>query len=164
MREIKLSQGKVALLDDDDYEYLSQWKWYASKGTDTFYAKRTINAKGRVLRMHRVLMNAKKGVIIDHRDRNGLNNQRYNLRKCSSSQNCCNRHPRNNVSSIYKGVSYCNTRNMWVARINKTHKSRHLGYFDTQLEAVIIYNIAARKYHGEFANPNTFKHCHKLSL
>jgi len=158
MKEIKLTQGKVALVDDEDYEYLNQWKWIANKSytREVHYVVRNkkIDGKWKQVRMHRLIMYAPKGMHVDHKDRNGLNNQRSNLRICSNIQNCYNRGANKGGSSKYKGVCFCNTHRRWRARLMINGNAKMLGYFKTELEAGIIINIAARKYHGEFSRPN----------
>jgi hypothetical protein len=152
MKEIKLTQGKVALVDDEDYEYLNQFKWYAHKKPCTFYAERSVgNRKNRTLvRMHRVIMNTHDNMQVDHIDHNGLNNQKCNLRNCTASQNRMNKRPFG--KSIYKGVGF--NEGLIQARIRINNKQIHLGYFKSEELAAKSYDIAAKKYHGEFANLN----------
>ncbi len=93
MKLIPLTQGKFAQVDDEDYDYLNQWKWYTTKNHKTFYAARhiRINGKQKLIYMHRVIMNIIKGYKTDHIDHNGLNNQKYNLRICTCQENNRNR-------------------------------------------------------------------------
>ena len=153
MKEIKLSQDKIALVDDDDFEYINQFKWYAEKSTNTFYAGR----KGgkTTIRMHREIMKTQLenniGKFIDHKDGNGLNNQKYNLRTCTQAENGRNRHCVNN-SSGYLGV--CKKGKKWYAQIKVNKKNIYLGIFKDKKDAAKAYNEAAIKYNGEFARPN----------
>lgn len=157
MKEIKLTQGKIALVDDEDFEYLNQFKWYALKNRNTYYAQRmkTINGKERAIKMHRIIMNTPKGIETDHRDHNGLNNQKYNLRNITFGQNRMNRLKNKNGSSQYKGVTYNN--GYLIAQIKADGILHRLGSFDNEKDAAIAYNEAAIKYHGEFASLNVIE-------
>lgn len=156
MKKIKLSQGKVTLVDDEDFEYLNQFKWCAMKGNSTFYVIRHTSQKNELkkecLLLHRVIMNAPKGVEVDHIDHNGLNNQKYNLRLCTNSQNHMNRI--SHGKSKYLGVSFHTSRKYIRAVITIKSKHQHIGYFKTEKEAALAYDKAALKYFGEFANLN----------
>ena len=157
VKEIQLTQGKVALVDDADYEWLNQWKWYAKKERGTFYAVRGINKGGdrRSIRMHRLILGLTDPKDFgDHKDMDGLNNQRNNLRKCSHAQNQRNRNGHRNSASKFKGVTFRTKDNMWYAQIKYNKKLTHLGGFKTEIEAAQKYNEAATKYHGEFARLN----------
>ena len=100
MKYIPLTQGKLAIVDDEDFEWLSQWKWHFNRKK---YAARTINHSGK-LYMHQVILNTPKGMLSDHRNGNGLDNRRKNLRACNVQQNKANsRLPKNNTSG-FKGV------------------------------------------------------------
>ena len=155
MKQIKLTQGQFALIDDDDFELVSQFKWYALKPKKIFYALMcaVVNGKRIDMRMHRLIMNAKKGQIIDHKDRNGLNNQKNNLRFCTHTENS-----RNSISnkglSKYKGVSWAKAAKKWRAGIKVNNRGIYLGYYTNENEAAKAYNEAAIKYHGEFARLN----------
>ena len=153
MEEIKLSQGKVALVDDEDYEYLNQWKWCAAKCGNTFYAVRAVSADGgqTIMRMHWEVMKAKG---IDHIDRDGLNNQRSNLRLCTNSENHMNTRKCPNKSSIYKGVSFLKNAGKWRASIMINGKTIDLGLFVYEVDAARAYNLKAIKLFGDFANLN----------
>jgi hypothetical protein len=153
MKEIKLTQGKVTLVDDEDYEYLNQWKWFAYNGKRTSYAGRhskIINKKRRIIHLHREIMHPSNILYIDHIDRNGLNNQKTNLRICTRKQNT--RNQKRSSSSGYNGVY--NLHGRIVAQIRVDGKGIHLGTFKTMIDAAKSRDIAAKKYFGEFANLN----------
>jgi hypothetical protein len=156
-KEIILTQGKVAIVDDDMFDYLNQWKWYAHEDGNTFYARRNItisNSKQSKIQMHRLIAKPTKDMVIDHIDGDGLNNQRINLRICTSMQNIINRKLNANSKTGYKGVSYIKISNKFRAYININRINKHLGYFIDPIDAARAYNAAALKYHGEFANLN----------
>jgi hypothetical protein len=161
MKEIKLSQrgknkGKyVALVDDDDFDCLNQFKWSVYKSSNSFYTIRAIRIDGRRITqsMHCAIMNGKG---IDHIDHNGLNNQKSNLRFCTQGQNMMNTRKRENCSSIYKGVSFYKSYGRWKANTAINGKDIFLGYFDTEIEAAMAYNKKAIEIYGEFANLNKF--------
>lgn len=155
MKEIPLTQGKVALVDDEDFDYLSQWKWCANKNWHTFYARRAIyDPQQKAIYMHRSLLNAPDGVEIDHIDGNGLNNTRCNLRLCTRRQNRINSNKRNNTSSKYKGVSWSKDAQKWHASISLNGARKCLGFFPSEDEAALAYNWAAIGIHGRFARLN----------
>lgn len=155
MRLLKLSNGMMAQVDDCDFDGLLKWKWTAhySKSGRRWYAER--NGKKKTISMHRQLMNFPEGILVDHKDRNGLNNQRSNLRQATRSQNNANRRAsRNNISSQFLGVAFEKDRKKWTARIRKNGIGYRLGSFATEHEAAEAYNLGAIRLHGEFANLN----------
>jgi len=155
MKEIKLTQGKITLVDDADFEWLNQWKWLAFKGLNTFYAARKPYKATKLLFIHRELLClTDPKIYTDHIDLNGLNNQRNNLRKATASQNCSNRIATKNSYSKYLGVTFKKQTGRWCAGIEKFGKSIHLGYFDKEEDAAEAYNLAAVIHHGEFARLN----------
>lgn len=152
-KRIKLTQGKFALVDDSDYEYLNQFKWHVDSYN---YAVRTVwvkEQKSKHIKMHRELL--KTPLFVDHIDGNGCNNQRKNLRSCTRAQNLQNRGKNKNNTHGYKGVSLDKRRvhqkNPFKAEIMVNRKKRYLGSFSTAKEAHRAYKEAAKKYHGEFA-------------
>ena len=153
MKEIQLTQGKVALVDDEDFEYLNQRKWCARKHRNTFYATTSewINKKSQNISMHRLILDGCRKQI-DHADSNGLNNQKYNLRRCTSQENNRNRKPYLGKSSIYKGVSF--SKNIYRAQISINRKPILLGRFSLEIEAAKAYDEAAKLYFKEFAYLN----------
>lgn len=156
MKEIALTQGKVAQVDDADFEWLSQWKWHASKQGNDWYALRNIREDGRhyLVKMHRLITDAPVGVAVDHFDGDGLNNTRDNLRLCTQQQNCCNQRMKSTNKSGFKGAHWFKWREKWRASIVVHGKQKHLGYFDSLVKAACAYDDAAREAHGEFAKVN----------
>lgn len=156
IRLIPLTQGQYAIVDAVDYERISQWKWFADydKTCDIFYAKRRVNVNGKIShrRMHREVLPC-DAPQIDHRDGNGLNNRRSNLRPCTSAQNTYNTKSRLHGKSIFKGISPLE-RGRWRATICVSYKKHHLGCYGTQEDAARAYDAAAKKYFGEFARLN----------
>ncbi|NJL75296.1 MAG: endonuclease [Saprospiraceae bacterium] len=157
MREIELTQGKVALVDDDDFEWLNQWKWHYTKRG---YATRTTwdgVYRGKI-KMHREIMKLgdfkKDPFEIDHKDRNRLNNCKSNLRICTRGQNEINKPKNKGTSSKYKGVIYDKERNKWRTSLDFNGKAVFMKRFSTEIEAAIAYNEQAITYFGEFANLN----------
>ena len=156
MKNIPLTQGQFALVDDEDFEWLSQWKWQAQKARKTFYAKRDSWSGGikTTVFMHRVIEGTSHSLDTDHRDGNGLNNQKSNLRSCTGQQNRCNRGVQKNNTSGYKGVSWKSSRGKWEVKISSNRKEIFIGRFTDIVDAARAYDEAARKLHGEFANLN----------
>lgn len=157
--EIQLTQGKVAVVDTADYGLVSQYKWHAMKVPhvdDLWYATTNVYAGGRQARvyMHRLIMNAPKGVEVDHANHNGLDNRRENLRLASRSQNHGNMRKIRGTTSRYKGVCWYKRNGKWGARIQPRSTFIHLGYFDSEEEAARAYDAAAIRYFGEFARLN----------
>jgi hypothetical protein len=152
MKEIELTQGKVAIVDDDDYEWLNQWKWHFHNG----YAVRTEceKRKFKTISMHAQILGWSFGVDVDHLDLNKLNNTRSNLRKCTHSQNQHNRSKYANNISGYKGVFWHKHEKKWQAAIKANGKIIYLGYYADAQDAARAYDAAALKYHGEFARLN----------
>ena len=152
----KLKPQRVALVDDDDYEMLMRWNWTFVQEKSTAYAMRiqVINGRKASLKMHRLIMNPDAGLVIDHKDHNGLNNQKENLRICTPSQNCMNARVSKGSRSKYKGVNFCTFTNKWVATICKNKKRLTIGRYKIEEEAARAYDAKAIELHGEFANLN----------
>lgn len=153
MKIIFLTKGLFTLVDDEDY-YLNQWKWQAIKSKKTYYAMRTehVNNVKKQYRMHRVILGVPDGVLVDHKNHDGLINLRSNLRACNHTENTINTVKKESRSQ-YWGVRF-NKKNRIFARIKTNKKLIHLGTFDTEKEAALAYNKAAKIYHGEFAKQN----------
>ncbi|MBE9570753.1 MAG: HNH endonuclease [Proteobacteria bacterium] len=157
MKEIQLTQGYVAIVDDEDFERLDEYKWYVCKGKNTFYAARNKRGgrknRGCIL-MHREILGAVSGGIIDHRDDNGLNNQKNNLRICTTQQNISNKRKELNYSSRFKGVHWLKANKKWRAALMFKYKHIHLGLFDSEESAAHAYDRGALKFFGTFARLN----------
>lgn len=156
MKTIPLTHGLEAIVDDEDYEELSKFKWYAVGHTGQEYAARYGGHDSpQHIRMHRVLIRAPDGMQVDHINGNRLDNRKENLRLASQAQNSRNRGkfaiP---TYSRYKGVSYHKRDHVWQAEIKVDGKAIYLGSFTTEREAALAYNIAARQYHGNYAKLN----------
>ena len=154
MKEIQLTKGKVALVNDADYERLNKMKWYFHymKNNNTAYAARWI--AGSIVLMHRFILNPAKDQVVDHIDGNGLNNQRENIRICTKSDNQGNRAKNKNNTSGYKGVHFYKRINKFRAQIKLYGKDIYLGYYNSPIEAARAYDAKARELFGEFANTN----------
>ncbi len=156
MKRVQLTQGLFTEVDDADFDFVSHWKWRLKRSGDVFYAIRNFRTESGMyttVRMHVALLSPEKGFEIDHIDGNGLNNQRANLRICTSSQNHMNKGKQKNNTSGFKGVSASHGK--FMATITKgAGISRYIGTYDTAEEAAKAYNEAAKIYHGEFARLN----------
>lgn len=154
MRRIPLTRGQFALVDDEDFEGLSLFKWYAAKFGNGTYAVRNPSrklGKRKLILLHNFLM----GGRTDHIDGDGLNNQRYNLRRATVKQNTrAYQKKSSNTTSIFRGVSFCRATTRWRASIVVDRKSINLGRHDSQESAARAYDEAAKKHFGEFACPN----------
>ena len=155
MKRIPLTKGREALVDDTDYEFLSQWKWCVHDGRYAVRATRNAEGARKTIHMHRVVAERAGYTVtmhVDHKDGNGFNNQRANLRPASHQSNLANRGPQRNNTSGFKGV--VRKSGKWVAKIKVSQRTLFLGYFDSKTDAALAYNIAAREFFGEFAYQN----------
>lgn len=156
MKLIPLSQGKFAKVDDEDFDRVRISKWFAIKDGKKFYVARKDTGTRKLIRLHNFIMNHdpsfNRKMVIDHIDRDGLNNVKSNLRFCNLSENARNRGKQKHNTSGFKGVRKHN--NKWLVQIGVDNKKFHVGLFFTKEEAAYAYNKAAKKYHGIFANIN----------
>lgn len=155
MRKIKLTQGKYTIVDNEDYQLLTQWKWqYDSRG----YASRGKKVNGRVIRimLHRIILDAPKHYFVDHINRNRLDNRKENLRLCLLRQNLLNRGLNKNNKTGYRGVCRVkpsmNNRNPYKAGIKINNKLINLGYYATAEAAYNVFKVTFNKYNGDFMN------------
>jgi len=161
MKRIPLTQGKFALVDDEDYDFLSKLKWNTNRKPDgTCYAVYGRRAKTKTphLKMHIQITKHHnthiEGMFVDHINGNGLDNRKSNLRVCTPRQNSYNAKISKNNKSGFKGVSWFRRDKKWRAYIAVGGSQIHLGYFINKTEAALAYNKAAEKYFGKFAKTN----------
>lgn len=150
MKGLQLTKNREAIIDDEDFEFLNQWKWSIHQAGRYQYAAR--QNKGKIIKLHRLLMKAKAGDVVDHKNGDTLDNRRSNLRLCSKGQNNMNVKKRIDNKSGFKGV--CFKRGKWMAYIQANKKWKHLGYHESAEAAALVYDIAAKEMHGEYAKVN----------
>lgn len=151
-KRIKLTKGFYALVDSDDFERLNKFRWCVGKTSFHYYAMRRDGRK--TMFMHRFITNAPNGYLVDHKNKNSLDNRKENLRICTAQQNRRNNSLSKLSTSGYKGVSWNKRIGKWSAYIRANYKKIHLGYFEDKIEAAHAYNNAAKEHFGEFNSPN----------
>jgi hypothetical protein len=153
VKKLKLSQNEYALVDNEDFEKVSKFKWsfdpkgYAFRNTD----KSVPRNLRRIIYLHREILDAQKGQYCDHINHNKLDNRRSNLRICTNAQNIQNRKIGKNNTNGYKGIQWHTQDKLWQASITVNKKRISLGYWKTAKLAALAYNEGAKKYHGEYA-------------
>lgn len=148
--EIPLTQGKVALVDDEDYPEVSRYRWYANRYGRRWYAVRNIGRypHQQAVLLHRFLASPPEGMQVDHKNGDGLDCRRENIRVCTPAENLRNKGLKRTNTSGFKGVQKCGKR--WKATI-RAGRDFNLGHFDDIIDAARAYDAAARVHHGEFA-------------
>lgn len=152
-REIQLTQGKVAVIDEADFKRVSAFKWSADRMGKTWYAVRTVKRLGKKSRiyLHRFVMNATRGLVVDHVNRNGLDNRKRNLRLCTKKQNFWNQGAHKDGRSGVRGVSWRPDTGLWTARLFVNGKQLNLGCYKRLKDAVAVRRLAEKKHYGVFA-------------
>lgn len=151
LMEIQTPQGKVIIIDDEDFEIIKRHKWNAVVSHKKWYA---YTVKTPQISMHRLIMKAKPGQIVDHINGNGLDNRKENLRFCTIAENNRNRGLVRTNTTGFQGVHFDKVRGKFVASIRQNNKTKYLGTFDCPFKAARAYDAAAKELHGEFANLN----------
>ncbi len=160
MKLIPLTQGQVSRVDDEDYERLSVHKWHARRKKNTFYAARTTSRRAnppkKNIFMHREIAGLKDlSLQVDHEDGDGLNNQRYNLRTATNSQNHAGFLTlRKDKTSKFRGVSWHKGTRKWLARLNVQKTRKYLGVHESEESAAEAYDAATLEHFGAFAQLN----------
>lgn len=155
MKTIKLTQEKVTLVDEDDYERVSKYKWCASNsGNGTYYGYRK-DTNGKTVLMHRFIMNVTDAdILVDHENHDTLDNQKLNLRVCTKTNNNRNKSPHSNSTSKYLGVSWDKSRNKWKSNIYVNKRLLFLGRFNSEEDAAKAYDVVAIREFKQYANLN----------
>jgi hypothetical protein len=151
--EIPLTQGRVAIVDDED-AHLAEFKWCVYNYRRNWYAVRRRPGGGALIRMHREIVGAPDGLQVDHVSGDSLDNRRANLRLATQAGNTQNMRMRCDNTSGYRGVCWFARDARWKAEISAFGVRRHLGYFYGVLDAARAYDAAAKELHGEFARLN----------
>jgi hypothetical protein len=163
MKQIQLTKEKTALVDDEDYEVLKQYKWFAdwNKSIKYWYARTRVydkvTKKSVNLSMHRMVTGAAKGEVVDHINNNTLDNTKSNLRICTHSQNHMNSTKQANNTSGFKGVCWNKRKSKWMAQIGKDGMHINIGYYKTAEQAYYAYLKKSKELHGEFMNKTLHK-------
>lgn len=154
------------MVDDEDFDFLSRWRWHATKDGRTYYASRNAYNIGvggyKNCRMHRFILERHghnlSGLVVDHINSNGLDNRKENLRPCTFRQNGAHHRQIIGASSTYRGVSWSNNCNKWKVSLKSGGVGIHGGYFNSEKDAALRYNILAKEQYGEFAQINNVEY------
>lgn len=153
--EVPISKGYVAIVDAADAESVLRYKWSAKESRQTVYARRTVHRSDGTCGTEALHTFLTGYALTDHRNGNGLDNRRCNLREATPGENGQNCRKRPHNTSGFKGVTWHKRRRKWMAQIKPGDRSnRFLGYFATAEEAAHVYDAAARELHGEYATVN----------
>ena len=154
-KQISLTQGRVAIVDDEDYEELMRYKWHAHRDhSGAFYARRQaprVDGKQSAVQMHRQILGTQPGDDVHHRNHATLDNRRANIQNCSRVQHHAGRRKLTGCSSRFKGVNWHKRDKKWEARIQYGGKRQFLGLFSNEADAARAYNVAALEHLGELA-------------
>ncbi|MBK9976219.1 MAG: HNH endonuclease [Planctomycetes bacterium] len=155
MTIIQLTRGMVATIDDGDAELVQRFTWHADKARSTWYAQTTLG-RGKTLRMHRLIMVPPPGLVVDHINGNGLDNRRANLRVVTPAVNAMNSPARG--KSRFRGVTWYHPKSRktgrWEVRVKKDGVVHSCGYFESEIEAALAYDVKARELYGSDATLN----------
>jgi len=152
---IYLTDGSAVKVDSGDFNFLSEFKWSRCSYANCFYAvtRKVVDGRKTAFLMHRLIMKASHGIIVDHVNHDGMDNRKSNLRFATHTKNLQNSRKMCESSSIYKGVYWCNRANKWITQI-KVNKRKIMHTFERELDAALKYDSMAREYFNEFAAVN----------
>jgi hypothetical protein len=159
-RRIPLGEGKYTIVDPQDFYRFNIFNWCLKDHGSNIYAARLAAApqkrmRIKIISLHREIMGHPEGLFVDHKNGDGLDNRRDNLRLATREQNMCNRRKtKSKTSSRFTGVSFNKRIGRWSAYVGHCRKNIFLGYFDDEITAARTHDAAAKKYHGEFARLN----------
>jgi len=154
-REVSLTKGRVAVVDEDDYVNLTKYKWYYDSNGYAYRRKTYGHYNSKLVSMHReVLDDVPNGLVVDHINRDKLDNRKSNLRAVTQSENAANSGPRTGGSSTYKGVHWSRQSKRWVSKIEKRGEYHTLGFFKIEEHAALAYNLKAVELFGDCAYLN----------
>lgn len=153
-REVPLTKGYVALVDEEDYALVSRFKWMLNGNPKKRACCYAVTSDDSRVAMHRMIIGARAGQVIDHANGDGLDNRRANLRPCTQQQNMRNRRISKNNQSGFKGVYRRAGERRFAAALTVDKKQITVGWYDTALEAGVAYDLAAKQLFGEFARLN----------
>ena len=155
-KRIPLTHGKFALVDDEDFAMLNQWVWHVRGQKNVLYAARSgrVSEGEKYFQMHEMLIERKAGMVIDHINGDGLDNRKSNLRLCTNQENTRNRGANKNNKIGYKGVSFLNKFQKYLAQISVRRRNYYLGLHEDPAEAARAYDAKARELFGDFAYLN----------
>jgi hypothetical protein len=157
---VPLTRGQYAIVDIEDFDRLSKFKWHTGINGRDFYARRKVRSddtrpKKCFISMHREILNVPEGLFVDHINHNGLDNRRANLRAATREQNSWNQRKKlGNYTSRYKGVHFSKNMRRWEARLVYKGKEIPIGYFDDEVSAARAYDAKATELYGEYAALN----------
>lgn len=152
--QITLKNGAVIQIDEEDYAIVEKHRWYTTKSGSRKKTYACTKINGQKVLIHRIILSAESGQVVDHINGDGMDNRKVNLRLCTHTQNLWNQKKNKNNRSGYKGVFYSQHHGRWAAEINADRTRHFLGYFEVIEDAARAYNEAAIKYHGHFAELN----------
>jgi hypothetical protein len=145
---IPLTQGKTAIIDAADADLVASYKWRAVRNKKQWYACTSVRRK--IVYMHRLILGTPKGALTDHKNGDGLDNRRVNLRSATHGDNARNRRGDSSQSG-YRGVSWNAPCGKWEVSLSVDDKTLHFGLFSDAKEAALVRDEAARRFHGKFA-------------
>ena len=155
MKQVPLTQGYIAIVDDEDFEKIKHHKWSITSNKEKTHVYARAKIAGKTIKLHRYILGlTDKSMVVDHIDHNGLNNTRSNLRVCTLKENQANQKPKKNAASKYRGLAWNKQRLKWQVSIKVNGVQKYLGIYKNEDEAARVYDKHAKIQYGEFAYLN----------